>query len=192
MIVFVTGASGCLGSEFVRRLRDGHTVIGTDRTPFLSPPHPSVRFIHADLRDVSVPEGVDLLINCAGVVEASDEEILFTNLATPIRLCAEAVGRGTLKSVINVCSMNGINEKRLGKPAYSASKAGLIFYTKVMAVQHPQIQWQALCPGTVRGSTIHQDIIKMPQHRLIAAEDVVRASLENLGKSIVVTCGESI
>jgi NAD(P)-dependent dehydrogenase (short-subunit alcohol dehydrogenase family) len=59
-------------------------------------------------------------------------------------------GRGLGGAIVNVSSVNGLTA--LGDPAYSAAKAGLISYTKSLAMEYGPlgIRANAICPGTVR------------------------------------------
>ncbi|OWK23196.1 hypothetical protein AJ87_35005 [Rhizobium yanglingense] len=53
-------------------------------------------------------------------------------------------------SVINIASVNGMNV--FGHPAYSAAKAGLLHFTRLVAVEYGKfgIRSNAVAPGTVR------------------------------------------
>jgi NAD(P)-dependent dehydrogenase (short-subunit alcohol dehydrogenase family) len=53
-------------------------------------------------------------------------------------------------SIVNISSVNGL--QTLGHPAYSAAKAGLISYTRALAVEYGPhgIRANVICPGTVR------------------------------------------
>lgn len=53
-------------------------------------------------------------------------------------------------SLINIASVNGLNV--FGHPAYSAAKAGLIHFTRLVAVEYGKfgIRANAVAPGTVR------------------------------------------
>ncbi|OWJ57633.1 SDR family oxidoreductase [Inquilinus limosus] len=53
-------------------------------------------------------------------------------------------------NIVNISSVNGL--LTLGHPAYSAAKAGLISYTKALAVEYGPfgIRANVICPGTVR------------------------------------------
>jgi NAD(P)-dependent dehydrogenase (short-subunit alcohol dehydrogenase family) len=58
--------------------------------------------------------------------------------------------KATQGSVINIASVNGMNV--FGHPAYSAAKAGLLHFTKLVAVEYGKfgIRSNAIAPGTVR------------------------------------------
>ncbi|NKB87400.1 MAG: SDR family oxidoreductase [Acidobacteria bacterium] len=107
--------------------------------------------------------GLDVLVNNAGVMnyenasDATAESIdthLQMNLAAPMRLSAAAVGflqeRGEPGLIINIASVAGIAPTpKLS--VYSASKAGLIHYTKSLAAEcaGSGIRAVAVAPGAV-------------------------------------------
>jgi NAD(P)-dependent dehydrogenase (short-subunit alcohol dehydrogenase family) len=105
---------------------------------------------------------IDILVNNAGISNAASLETssqkswrddLAINLSGAYH-CTDAVmadlkasGHG---AVVNISSVNGLSA--LGDPAYSAAKAGLISYTKSLAVEYGRygVRANAVCPGTVR------------------------------------------
>ncbi len=105
---------------------------------------------------------VDILINNAGAAAATalsnldaagwahDLEI---NLTAAYN-CVEATKHGMFEArrgvILNIGTVNALTA--LGHPAYSAAKAGLISYTKSLAVEYGPLGIRAniLCPGTVR------------------------------------------
>lgn len=105
---------------------------------------------------------IDILINNAGAAAAtalstlrpeSWHHDLAINLTAAYH-CVEAVkpgffaaGRGV---IVNIGTVNAL--LALGHPAYSAAKAGLVSYTRSLAVEYgPRgIRANILCPGTVR------------------------------------------
>lgn len=62
----------------------------------------------------------------------------------------EASLKATHGSVVNIASVNGLSV--FGNPAYSAAKAGLIHFTRSLAVEYGKFGVRANCvaPGTVR------------------------------------------
>lgn len=77
-------------------------------------------------------------------------------------LCFEAFAESikeTQGSVINIASVNGLSV--LGNPAYSAAKAGLINFTKSIAVEYGEfgVRANAVAPGTVKTRN-HNNVIK--------------------------------
>lgn len=179
--VMITGAAGGIGQELCRHFAElGADVLALDNDAAAlaamaipSGTEPRVDRQCVDLTDTPALAGVvkayagrsgmiDILINNAGAAAAtalsnldaagwaSDIELNLTGAYN----CVEAVkarmfdaGRGV---ILNIGSVNGMTA--LGHPAYSAAKAGLISYTRSLAVEYgPRgIRANILCPGTVR------------------------------------------
>lgn len=105
---------------------------------------------------------IDVLINNAGAAAATalanltpqgwDHDIAI-NLTSAYN-CVEAVKEAMFAAgqgvIVNIGTVNAM--LALGHPAYSAAKAGLISYTRSLAVEYgPRgIRANILCPGTVR------------------------------------------
>jgi NAD(P)-dependent dehydrogenase (short-subunit alcohol dehydrogenase family) len=71
----------------------------------------------------------------------------------------KASGRG---AIVNIGSVNGLAS--LGDPAYSAAKAGLISFTRSLAVEYGRygIRANIICPGTVRTPIWEHRIARKP------------------------------
>jgi NAD(P)-dependent dehydrogenase (short-subunit alcohol dehydrogenase family) len=104
---------------------------------------------------------VRTLVNNAGAARAvslhdTTLEIWRADLALNLEaafLCFRAVEdmlKASKGSMINISSVNGMNV--FGHPAYSAAKAGLLHFTKLVAVEYGKygIRSNAVAPGTVR------------------------------------------
>lgn len=98
---------------------------------------------------------------------------------------AEAL-KETKGNVVNIASVNGLGI--YGNPAYSAAKAGLIHFTKSIAVEYGQfgVRANAVAPGTVRTSIwdervrenprIFDEVMQFyPLRRVIQPSDVANA-----------------
>ncbi len=113
--------------------------------------------------------GVDILVNNAGIspvspaLETSEEEwdrVMAVNLKGCF-LCCRAVGRamvsaGTAGRIVNITSTAGTNA-RPGAGAYASSKAGIIQFTRVLALELGErgITVNAVGPGmTISGSEV--------------------------------------
>ena len=127
--------------------------------------------------------GVDILINNAGVggsrslVELSDEELdlhLNVNLRATILLTRELL-RGMLEQgegvIINISSQAG----KRGFPGithYSASKAGVIGFTRSLAIEvAPQVRVNAICPGMVLTAMMQNNIQQTSNQKNISLDD---------------------
>lgn len=190
--ILLTGGTSGIGAASVRLLRAGgarvvfcgrrashgaaiEAAVRERTSADTFEPGPLALFVPADIRDVrncsalitrteAVLGGVDVLVNCAGVVisgsvaagtneeaAAAWEESLQTNLLAAV-WCTRAVlpgmrarGCGT---IVNVCSDWAIVGCR-GYAAYAASKAALLQLTRCTALEHASegIRANALCPG---------------------------------------------
>lgn len=146
---------------------------------------------------------VRALVNNAGiyptssVVEMEEREwrrVINVNLTGTFLCCKEAVGRmagrGSESSIVNVAS-TAAAIARPGVAHYAASKAGLVQFTRVLALEVAPlgIRANALCPGLVETETVlglvadggreeHEAKIKrIPMSRTGDPEEVARAVL---------------
>lgn len=121
------------------------------------------------LSSIAAFGSVDILVNNAGIspvspaLETSEEDwdrVMAVNLKGCF-LCSKAVGRkmveaGTAGRIVNITSTAGTNA-RPGAGAYAASKAGIIQFTRVMALElgGRSITVNAVGPGmTITGSEV--------------------------------------
>lgn len=104
---------------------------------------------------------VDLLVNCAGVTQTSllmttknIDQIIGTNLAGAIKMSQYAM-RPWMKRksgcIVNISSVLGLRGLTGGSTVYSAAKAGLVGFTKALAVEVGArgIRVNCVCPGLV-------------------------------------------
>ena len=180
-VVIVTGAAGGIGRELCRTFGDRGASIGAlDNRELVEGFVDEIRergieaaAAVADIGDarqareaidtlVSALGPADILVNNAGFseghsLEGSTPESWRNDVNGNLNgayNCASAV-LPAMKSrgggvIINVGSVNGF--MALGDPAYSAAKAGLISYTKSLAMEYGRfgIRANIVCPGTVR------------------------------------------
>lgn len=178
-VAIVTGAAGDIGRAIAERLAEDHDVILMVDIDVAAAEKaaralgPVERFaVHgcdvtseagvAEMAKQAASFGsVRTLVNNAGAARAvslhdTTPEIWRMDNALNLEaafLCFRAV-EGLLEaskgSVINIASVNGMNV--FGHPAYSAAKAGLLHFTKLVAVEYGKlgIRSNAVAPGTVR------------------------------------------
>ena len=134
MKVVITGASGGIGkAAALLFLENGHEVIGIDvRESGIE----KAGYIHciADISDkASLPEisDVEILINCAGVQDSADD--IGVNLRGTIDVTEKYAFQKAIRSVLTVASASAHTGAEF--PAYSASKGGLLAYTRNVAIR---------------------------------------------------------
>jgi 3-oxoacyl-[acyl-carrier protein] reductase len=152
--------------------------------------------------------GVHVLLNCAGIdlaaplAETSAEQwdkIMNVNLRSVFLMCkyVTPLMREAGASIVNVSSAAGISPIR-NRPAYIASKGGMIALTKALALDlAPAIRVNCICPGAVDTpllqSSIHSDAdreavrARYPLGRIAEPEEIasVAAFLASNGASNV-------
>lgn len=178
---WVTGGTRGIGRAIAEGLALGGCevlITGTGSAPAWLSTNGPIHFARLDLTE---PGGVDrflqvfglgrrtpdILVNNAGIhhpqgiTDLQDsvwEEILGVNLTGAMLLTRHAADkmatRGSGK-IVNVASIAGV-VSRSGSAAYSASKAGLIGFTRAVALDLAPhgVLVNALCPGTTRTDMI--------------------------------------
>lgn len=132
MSVLVTGSSKGIGKATAELfLEMGHEVVGLD---IEESSIQNAKYTHyvVDVRDKSaLPdlENINIIINNAGVQDESTA--IDVNLVGAIQICEKYVVEGNIKSVVNVCSTSAHTGAEF--PNYTASKGGLLAYTKNLA-----------------------------------------------------------
>ncbi len=155
--------------------------------------------VAAGFGDVDATLGpVDILVNNAGFVlkptlatmTPDDWQAEVQGNLGGAYHCARVVipGMQTRRSgcIVNISSVNGLQV--LGHPAYSAAKAGLINFTKSLAVEYGPdgIRANAVCPGTVATPVWSERAARRPEvferlkqwyplGRIVEREDVAKA-----------------
>lgn len=192
-VVLVTGASGGIGRALCKRFLDaGDTVLALDRDaagvrqladefgparlePLAADVSDQAAVNDAVARGVAARGPVDVAVANAG--GALGTTLAHTDAASWRRdvdlnlngayYTVEAVrasmierGRGAL---VLIGSVNGLTA--LGHPAYSAAKAGLVSYTKALAMElGPHgIRANIVCPGTVKTPAWRTRVAQHPQ-----------------------------
>lgn len=138
---------------------------------------------------------VDILINNAGILRDRTfkkmtmldwREVVDTNL-TSVMICSHFVVPSMLKKgwgrIVNISSFVG-QMGNFGQANYSAAKAGILGFTKTLAIElaRNNITVNAVCPGFVETEmwasvpdNIKEKILdRIPMHRVAQAEEVAR------------------
>ncbi len=170
MKVVVTGSSGGIGKAVVSLfLQNGHDVVGLDvcPSPFkASESDPRYTHMVADITEAqNLPEidGVQILVCCAGVQNSTREGLddIDVNLKGTINTVEKYAFQPSIRSVLIVASASSHSGAEF--PLYSASKGGLLTYTRNVAIR--LAKYGATCnsisPGGVK-TALNDPVMKDP------------------------------
>ncbi|MBO4534754.1 MAG: SDR family oxidoreductase [Clostridia bacterium] len=150
MKVLVSGASGDIGKAIAELfLERGHEVVGLDIQP-ASISHPYYTHIRTDVRE-ALPEveGVEIVVVSHGI-QLPDDETIDVNLKGAINVVEKYAFHPRIRSVVTIGSASGRNGSEF--PCYAASKAGLITYTKNVALR--LAKWGATANSVSPGGVV--------------------------------------
>jgi acetoacetyl-CoA reductase len=148
----------------------------------------------AGLADVAKTVGpVDVLVNNAGITRDATlhrmtrqqwDEVIRTDLTSAFNLCRltiEGMRERNYGRIINISSING-QKGQIGQVNYSAAKAGLIGFTKALALENAKkgVTVNVICPGyidtemvqAVPEKVLEGIIATIPVGRLGKAEEI--------------------
>lgn len=133
MKILITGTTQGIGKAIAELfLKEGHCVIGIDRQAS-SITHPSYTHHTCDVRDrehLPPLEDIEILINNAGTQNEDDIDI---NLKALIYITETYGVQPKIKSILNIGSASAHTGAEF--PEYCASKAGILAYTKNVALR---------------------------------------------------------
>ena len=212
--ILITGATGGIGNSLVQKFNDlGSKIVATgtndNKLNNLQKKYPQIlvekfkldehdkieKFI--DLTNEKL-NGLDILINNAGITldnisirltEENWKKVLDINLTSSFLMCKYAIKK-MLKNkygkIINITSIVG-HTGNLGQANYAASKAGIIAFSKSLAIEYAKknINVNCISPGFIKtkmtdkiDEKFKESIVsKIPSGRLGEPEDVANAVL---------------
>ncbi|MBR2281909.1 MAG: SDR family oxidoreductase [Spirochaetales bacterium] len=154
MKVLITGASSGIGKATAELfLGTGHKVIGLDIADSAID-NPDYRHFVADISSKeTLPEidSVEILINCAGVqTESGSYRDIDVNLKGTINVTEKYAFQSSIRSVLVIASASAHTGAEF--PVYSASKGGLLAYTRNVALRLSKYgaTCNSISPGGVR------------------------------------------
>ena len=188
--VLVTGATGDIGQAIVRAFKDYNVVIQYNKNEDIADEllkEVSGIKVQCDVSDFASVENmfslaremygkIDVLINNAGiqlikmVIDTSVNEwqrIIDTNLTGVFNTtkCALSDMMYSEGKIINISSIWGISGASC-EAAYSASKAGIIGFTKAVAKEYSNINVNCICPGVIE-SKMNEHLSEKDREELI-------------------------
>lgn len=200
----VTGGTRGIGASISKQLQDdGYRVIanfaGNKQTAKSFQDETGIDIIQFDVSDFHAVQkacsglDIDILVNNAGItrdrmlhkMELEDwQDVMRINLDGCFNLCRALVPNMRVKGwgrVINISSING-QKGQMGQTNYAAAKAGMIGFTKSLALENAikKITINAVCPGYVEtemtaamDAGVLENIIKqIPRGRMGQPEEI--------------------
>ena len=189
--ILITGAASGMGREISRLfIAEGAKVALLDQHPIDSVKLSSGRQTWQAQCDVTdeasstcavdaaakALDGLDGVVNAAGIFIASPADaltaldltrLLSVNLIGPVNIIRAAsphLRRADCATIVNIASASAFHPFR-NTAGYAASKAGLVMYTKTLALElAPSIRANTICPGTIETAMTH-GILGDPERR---------------------------
>lgn len=209
MKVLITGTTQGIGKAIAERfLKEKHTVIGIDRQQ-ASILDENYTHYQCDVRDyerLPILKGINILINNAGTQNEADIDV---NLKALIHITEKYGIQEDIRSILNIGSASAHTGAEF--PEYCASKAGILAYTKnvAMRIAPYNATCNSLDPGgviTPLNNCVMNDpklwaeiMQETPINRWATAEEIAEwayfLTVTNTfctGQSILVDGGESI
>ena len=177
--VLITGATGGIGNSLVKKFNDlGAIIVATGTNDeklanlknefsnitvekFKLDQHEKIENFMEDVYQKS--DGLDILVNNAGITldnlsirltEENWKKVLDINLTSTFLMCKFAIKKMLKKKygkIINISSIVG-HTGNLGQANYSASKAGIVAFSKSLAIEYAKknININCVSPGFIK------------------------------------------
>ena len=207
--VLITGATGGIGNSLIEKFNNlGSSIIATgtneEKLNNLKEKYPNINIEKFKLEEHNKIEkfidtiytklnGLDILVNNAGITldnlsirlsEENWQKVLDINLTSSFLMCKFAIKKmlkNKFGKIINVTSIVG-HTGNVGQANYAASKAGIIAFSKSLALEYAKknINVNCVSPGFIKTDMtdkINEDfkkilISKIPAGSLGTSEDV--------------------
>ena len=207
--ILITGATGGIGNSLVKKFTSlGSIVLATgtndSKLQNIKKNYPEIIIEKFDLANhdkieefidkaYKELEGIDILVNNAGItldnlsIRLTDEswkKVLDINLTSTFLMCKHTIKKMLKKKfgkIINITSIVG-HTGNLGQSNYSASKAGIIGFSKSLAIEYARknININCVSPGFIQTEMtdkINEEfkknlISKIPSGSLGTGEDI--------------------
>ena len=207
--VLITGATGGIGNSLIEKFNNlGSLIIATgtneEKLNNLKEKYPNINIEKFKLEEHNKIEkfidtiytklnGLDILVNNAGITldnlsirlsEENWQKVLDINLTSSFLMCKFAIKKmlkNKFGKIINVTSIVG-HTGNVGQANYAASKAGIIAFSKSLALEYAKknINVNCVSPGFIKTNMtdkINEDfkkvlISKIPAGSLGSGEDV--------------------
>ena len=212
--VIITGATGGIGNSLIKKFTDNGSIVLATGTKEEKLNNLKSKFSNIHIEKFNLDEhkniesfiedasnklgGLDILVNNAGITldnisirltEENWKKVLDVNLTATFMMCKFAIKK-MLKNksgkIINITSIVG-HTGNLGQANYSASKAGIVAFSKSLAIEYAKknININCISPGFIKtemtdkiDEKFKETIIsKIPSSRLGEPEDVANAVL---------------
>ena len=207
--ILITGATGGIGNSLVEKFEKlGSKILATgtneEKLTILKKKYPNIIIEKFKLDDHNKIEsfietsnkkldGLDILVNNAGITldnlsvrltEENWKKVLDINLTSTFLMCKFAIKKMLKKKygkIINITSIVG-HTGNLGQANYAASKAGIIAFSKSLAIEYAKknICINCVSPGFIKtemtdkiNEEFKQNLLsKIPSGKLGSGEDV--------------------